>query len=123
MAKLEVLYNDQCPICSREIGHYARLSDDDVAYIKITDQSSADWGLTQDQAANQLHVRYDGDVVVGVEAFIAIWQRLPYYRVLSTVVGWRPIKAVSSVVYRVILAPFLFSLHKNAKQKMAKPKG
>ena len=117
MAKLEVLYNDECPICSREIGHYSRLSDDDVDYVKITDQSAADWGLTQDQAAKQLHARYDGDIVVGVDAFIAIWQRLPYYRVLSTFVGWRPIKAVSSVVYRIVLAPLLFSLHKKRKDK------
>lgn len=117
MAKLEVLYNDQCPICSREIRHYTKLSNDNVDYIKITDQSAADWGLTQDQAAKQLHARYGGDVVVGVDAFIAIWQRLPYYRVLSTVVGWRPIRAASSVVYRVVLAPLLFSLHKRRKAK------
>jgi predicted DCC family thiol-disulfide oxidoreductase YuxK len=117
MAKLEVLYNDKCPICSREIGHYIKLSDGDVDYIKITDQSAADWGLTEDQAAKQLHARYEGDVVVGVDAFIAIWQRLPYYKALSTVVGWQPIKAISSIIYRVNLAPLLFSLHKRRLAK------
>jgi hypothetical protein len=46
MAKLEVLYNDDCPICRREIKHYAGLSGDIVEFVKITEQSAADWGLT-----------------------------------------------------------------------------
>jgi hypothetical protein len=46
MAKLEVLYNDDCPICRREIKHYAGLSGDAVEFVKITEQSAADWGLT-----------------------------------------------------------------------------
>ena len=46
MAKLEVLYNDDCPICRREIKHYAGLSGDTVEFVKITEQSAADWGLT-----------------------------------------------------------------------------
>lgn len=50
MAKLEVLYNDDCPICRREIKHYAGLSGDGVEFVKITEQSAADWGLTPDQA-------------------------------------------------------------------------
>ena len=37
LAKLEVLYNDDCPICRREINHYAGLSVDDVTFIKITE--------------------------------------------------------------------------------------
>jgi len=48
MAKLEVLYNDDCPICRREIKHYAGLSGDAVEFVKITEQSAADWGLTPD---------------------------------------------------------------------------
>ena len=58
MANLEVLYNDDCPICSREIKHYAGLSGDDVTFVKITEQSAADWGLTEEQAAKQIHARF-----------------------------------------------------------------
>lgn len=77
MAKLEVLYNDDCPICRREINHYAGLSGDDVTFVKITEQSAADWGLTEEQAAKQIHARSDGNVTVGVDAFVSVWQRLP----------------------------------------------
>lgn len=119
MAKLEVLYNDDCPICRREIMHYAGMSDDDVAYIKITKETASDWGLTEDQAAQQIHARSDGNVTVGVDAFISVWRRLPYYRILASIVGWRPIRYITDVVYRNILAPLLFAMHKRRQRRQA----
>ena len=83
MAQLEVLYNADCPICRREIEHYKRISGDDLAYVEITAKSAADWGLSEDQAAKQLHVRRGAQVSVGVEAFVAIWRQLPYFWVLA----------------------------------------
>ena len=66
MAKLEVLYNDECPICRREITHYSRLSDNSVEFVKITEATVLEWGLTEDQAAQQIHVRSDGELTAGV---------------------------------------------------------
>ena len=117
MANLEVLYNAECPICRREIDHYQSLSGDDVEYIKLTTDIATVWGLTEDQAAQQLHARLGGDLVVGVDAFVAIWQRLPYFRVLALVVNFKPIKAVSSVIYRMVLAPLLFAAHKRRRAR------
>ena len=85
--------------------HYAGMSDDDVAYIKITKETASDWGLTEDQAAQQIHARSDGNVTVGVDAFISVWKRLPYYRLLASIIGWRPIRYITDIVYRNILAP------------------
>ena len=117
MAKLEVLYNDDCPICRREIKHYAGLSGDGVEFVKITEQSAADWGLTPDQATQQIHARSDGKVMLGVDAFISVWQKLPYYRVLAPIIGWRPIKFVTSIVYRKILAPLLYAMHQRRQRR------
>ena len=117
MANLEVLYNDDCPICSREIKHYAGLSGDDVTFVKITEQSAADWGLTEEQAAKQIHARSGGNVTVGVDAFVSVWQRLPYYRSLSLIVGWRPIRFITDIVYRNVLAPSLFAMHKRRQRR------
>ena len=117
MTKLEVLYNDDCPICRREIKHYAGLSGDAVKFVKITEQSAADWGLTPDQATQQIHARSDGKVSVGVDAFISVWQKLPYYKVLAPIVGWRPIKFVTSIVYRKILAPLLYAMHQRRQRR------
>ena len=117
MAKLEVLYNAECPICRREIEHYERLSGDEVEYIKITADAAADWGLTEDQAAQQLHARRDGNLIIGVNAFVAIWQILPYFRVLALIIDFKPIKAFSSLVYRQVLAPLLFAAHKRRRER------
>jgi predicted DCC family thiol-disulfide oxidoreductase YuxK len=119
VAKLEVLYNDDCPICRREIHHYAGMSGDDVEFVKITQETASDWGLTEDQAAQQIHARSDGKVTVGVDAFISVWRRLPYYRVLASIIGWRPIRSITDVVYRNILAPMLFAMHKRRQKRNA----
>ena len=115
MAQLEVLYNAECPICRREIEHYKRLSGDDLAYVEITAQTAADWGLSEDQAAKQLHVRRGAQISVGVEAFVAIWRQLPYFWILAPIVNLKPIKVVSSVIYRRFLAPLLFAAHKRRR--------
>jgi predicted DCC family thiol-disulfide oxidoreductase YuxK len=117
MANLEVLYNSECPICRREIEHYKRLSGDDVNYVEITADTARDWGLTEDQAAEKLHARCGDGVVVGVEAFVVIWQRLPYFRHLAPIVNFKPIKMISSAVYHKFLAPLLFAAHKRRRAK------
>ena len=117
MAQLEVLYNAECPICRREIEHYKRLSGDDLAYVEITAQTAADWGLSEDQAAKQLHVRRGAQISVGVEAFVAIWRPLPYFWILAPIVNFKPIQAVSSGIYRRFLAPLLFAAHKRRRRR------
>jgi predicted DCC family thiol-disulfide oxidoreductase YuxK len=117
MAQLEVLYNADCPICRREIEHYKRLSGDDVAYVEITAQTAADWGLSGEQAAQQLHVRRGAATSVGVEAFVAIWRQLPYFWILAPIVDFKPIKVVASVIYRRCLAPLLFAAHKRRRRR------
>ena len=117
MADLEVLYNAECPICRREIEHYGRLSGDKVKYIKITADTAADWGLSEDQAAEQLHARCGVDLVIGVDAFVAIWQRLPYFKVLAPIVNFKPVNAIISMIYRQILAPLLFAAHKKRRAR------
>ena len=119
MAQLEVLYNAECPICRREIEHYKRISGDDLACVEITAQSAADWGLSEDQAAKQLHVRRGEQILVGVEAFVAIWRQLPYFWVLAPIVNFKPIKVISSVIYSRCLAPLLFSAHKRRMRRRA----
>ena len=117
MAKLEVLYNDSCPICRREISHYAGLSNNNVEFVKITEDTVRDWGLTEDQAAQQIHARLDGKMTAGIDAFISVWERLPYYRLLASVISWRPIRYTMNIVYRLVLAPLLFAMHKRRQRR------
>jgi predicted DCC family thiol-disulfide oxidoreductase YuxK len=90
-----------------------------LAYVEITAETVADWGLSEDQAAKQLHVRRGAQISVGVEAFVAIWRQLPYFWILAPIVNFKPIKAISSVVYRRCLAPLLFAAHKRRRRRRA----
>ena len=71
------------------------------------------------RAAQQLHVRRGAATSVGVEAFVAIWRQLPYFWILAPIVNFKPIKAISSVIYRRCLAPLLFAAHKRRRRRRA----
>lgn len=120
MSKLEVLFNSDCPICDREIQHYKKISGEKILYSPISPTSLVSWGLNENQAAKKLHARLDGRKVVGVDAFLEIWARLPYYRVLAKVVKLPPIKLVADIIYSTVLAPMLFSLHKSRQKRAVK---
>jgi predicted DCC family thiol-disulfide oxidoreductase YuxK len=112
MVDLEVLYNSECPICNREINHYKKISKNNINFIPISPETLKSWSLSEDQAAKKLHARLNGKQIDGVDAFQAIWDKLPYYRVLSKVIAIWPLKNISNLLYLKILAPLLFKLHK-----------
>lgn len=57
----KVLYNESCPVCRREVDHYARLSE--KAQLPITYDPLGDperlkrWQIDPQDAAKRLHVR------------------------------------------------------------------
>ena len=118
MAKLEVLYNSECPVCDKEIKHYEKISRGQILYTPISVTSLGSWGLSESEAAEKLHARLDGKEMVGVDAFLEIWSRLPYYRILSRFVKMPPIKVMANIVYSKVLAPILFSLHRSRQKKV-----
>ncbi len=117
MANLEVLYNSECPICDKEINHYKKMSKDKIVFIPISPETLNAWGLSEDQAAKKLHAQFNGMRLTGLDAFIAIWSKLPYYRFLGKITAIRPIKFVLNIIYLWVLAPFLFKLHKSRKKR------
>ncbi|WP_240784024.1 thiol-disulfide oxidoreductase DCC family protein [Tabrizicola caldifontis] len=107
-----VLYNQDCPICRFEIEAYRRRAGSLGLPIRFEGLDQAeDWGLTPDQAAGQLHVRQNGRVLSGIEAFRALWSALPGWRWLSRVCGWPVIRPFSEVLYARIVAPALYHAH------------
>lgn len=119
MSKLQVLYNGDCPICSREIAHYQSLRPVDVDFIPITKDTAHEWGLSEDEAAAQLHARLGDDTIClsGVAAFGALWRAIPRYRWLGRLMSVAPIGWLADRVYRHLLAPALFALHKRRQRK------
>ncbi|MEY4696727.1 MAG: hypothetical protein RIT14_1155 [Pseudomonadota bacterium] len=107
-----VLYNDTCPVCRIEIDAYRRRATAAGAALQFDAlDRAADWGLTPDQAARQLHVRVDGQVIGGFAAFRAIWARLPRWRWLARVTALPVIAPLLEFAYARIAAPVLYRMH------------
>ncbi|MEM9637243.1 MAG: DUF393 domain-containing protein [Pseudomonadota bacterium] len=115
MSKTDVLYNAACPICSREIEHYARVSAQGALPIHYDDLNDNEalqgWGVTADDAARQLHVRKDGHLLTGVPAFVALWESLPRYRWLARLVQLPGVFQTATWIYDRLLAPRLYRQH------------
>lgn len=76
----EVFYDEQCPLCRKEIRFIRRR--DTNTRLKLTDISDPDFDPTStkrslDELMREIHGRYpDGTLVTGVEVFREIYQRI-----------------------------------------------
>lgn len=90
MAKLKTFFDGGCPLCRREIAHYQRIDRAGrIQWIDITQEREAlaDAGLDLSLAMRRLHVQErDGRLLSGIDAFVAIWCRLPRWRLLAQIV-------------------------------------
>ncbi len=124
---ITVLYNGDCPVCAHEIGTYRKIAQRQGLSIGwcdiMQDQKRLEiLGLSRDDGARRLHV-IDGQqrLISGVDAFQAIWQRLPGWRWLGRLVATRPGRFVATLVYERVCAPVLYLFHqRRMKQKANK---
>jgi predicted DCC family thiol-disulfide oxidoreductase YuxK len=92
---LTVLYDGGCPLCRREIAVYRGLqplrSDAPVCYVDISDTacplpSALPPDTSREQLLKRFHVRgFDGELISGAQAFLALWGALPGWRWLSRI--------------------------------------
>jgi len=86
-----VLYDGQCPLCSREIAHYRRRQGADrIDWLDVTrsDIDPESIGVSREAALARFHVRdTGGSWRTGAAAFVLLWSRLPAYRWLSRLVS------------------------------------
>lgn len=83
-----VFYDGGCPLCSREINHYRRLAKSPpIHWIDVTQEGEAtlgQCGISKNEAIAVFHVLdRNGRLAKGAEAFVLLWQELPYYRRLA----------------------------------------
>lgn len=115
MSKIDVLYNGDCPICSREIAAYraaARSQGLPIEFESLADTDLSRWGLSVEQAGRRLHLLRDGELVSGLDAFQTLWEAIPRLRWLARVSGWPVIYQVLWSLYEWLLAPCLYALHR-----------
>lgn len=120
--KLTVIYNDTCPICSREVDAYQRASarcGADIAYAGLSDGAYKAFGLSEDQAARRFHVVKGGELISGIPAFALLWDDLPRMAWLARIVRLPVLRGLLGAVYDHVLAPILYALHKRRQRSAA----
>ena len=120
MAETRVLFNGECPICSREVGAYARdaeRSEASISFEPLQDSDLAEWGLDADSAAREFHLMRDGKILKGIDAFVVLWRELPRFRWLAWLVSRPGILQLARLVYRFVLAPGLYALHRRRQAR------
>jgi predicted DCC family thiol-disulfide oxidoreductase YuxK len=100
-----VFYDGSCPLCKKEINHYIRIDKDKkIGWIDIsTDRLLLKkYEISYTDAMKQLHViGQNGNLLIGVDAFMIIWRFLPYYQRLEQAVTLLHIKKPMVWVYDI----------------------
>jgi predicted DCC family thiol-disulfide oxidoreductase YuxK len=123
MQTLTVYYNGACPICGAEVRHYRELatrSDAPLAWVDIVAEREAlcGYGIDATGAKRRLYaVLDDGRLLGGVDAFAALWQRLPRYRWLARLVRVPGLRQLAVVVYERVLAPGLVRYNQRRERR------
>ncbi|MDA7429498.1 DUF393 domain-containing protein [Primorskyibacter aestuariivivens] len=118
---LTVIYNDTCPICAREVNAYRDRTDPQaVRYHGVSQGQLAQFDLTEDEAARRFHVIRAGERLEGVDAFAALWARIPRLRWLGWMVMRPGIHGLAMLVYNRILAPLLYGVHRRRVRRLQK---
>ncbi len=99
-----VWFAGACPLCRREIAWLQRL--DRAQRIRFVDVSPPDAACPLDRTVllERLHARTgDGEILVGVAAFAAMWRAIPALRPLGHAAGLPPVARVLGAAYAAFL--------------------
>jgi len=64
-------------------------------------------------------VRRGDEILVGYEAFIALWSAIPRYRWLAKLCSLPVIRSIVRVIYDRLAAPALYAMHRRRQAKVA----
>ena len=115
---IKVFFNNSCNICRFEINHYKKNSNNSLEWIDITNNKDALMltSKSQKELLRRLHVINNGKVIGGAKAFLIIWDKIPKYKILSKVFGFKPLFLIFHYLYEMA-AYFLFLKNKHLLKK------
>jgi predicted DCC family thiol-disulfide oxidoreductase YuxK len=112
---VKVYFNNSCNICRAEINLYKKQNIKDIEWIDVTDNKLAEIETQRNNKAllRRLHIKDGEKIIVGAEAFLLVWKKIPKYKFLYTFFKIPIIFTLFSYFYEII-AFFLYL--KNKKQ-------
>ena len=112
---MKVYFNNSCNICRAEINLYKKQNIEDIEWVDITDNKSAELETQKNDKTllRRLHVKDGNNIICGAEAFLLVWKKIPKYKFLYKFFKTPLIFNLFSFFYE-IAAFFLY--HKNKKQ-------
>jgi uncharacterized protein len=109
----EMYYNGECPICTAEMSHYARLCADSQKSLRFIDamqkpDALVQCGLRIDHLERRVFLKDSkGRIISGLPALIELWARMPQYRWLARLTSLPVLKPLSVAFYDHVIAPAL----------------
>ena len=100
---ITVYYDDQCPLCTREINFYKRKIEPKDAHWEAISNINEE-KIDKGKALEKLHVSdSNGNLFVGTDAFIEIWARIPQLNKIARVMKIPIFKIFLEIGYEIFL--------------------
>ena len=115
---MKVYYNESCSICRAEINHYKKQNIEEIDWVDITNNIDAEKETLKNDKTllRRLHVKKNGKIFSGAEAFLLIWKNIPKYKFLYKIFKFKPLFFLLNIFYE-IAAYFLFLKNKHLLKK------
>jgi predicted DCC family thiol-disulfide oxidoreductase YuxK len=102
----KVYYNSACPVCKAGINDQRQRMEkcgiSDIEWVDVHDNPDrvAEVDKSLEHVRERLYVKGDqGEIDIGIDAFIHLWQRTPGQRWLATLFQWPIIKPLARLAY------------------------
>ena len=104
---MKVYFNGSCNICNAEINHYKKKTCD-INYIDISKKKDEHINhLSKKDLYRRMHVYHNGKLISGSESFLVLWDTMPKWRYLSSLLKIPILRQLWKIAYEV-LALFLY---------------
>ena len=114
------LYNRDCPVCNSEMcaySAYARSEELPLAFDDLNQIDLAQWGVSEDEATRLLHVLHEGQLYIGFDAVLILWEQMPKYRWMARVGRLPVLNQVLNWGYAHMVARIIYARHKRRQAR------
>ena len=105
MKLTKVFYDGKCGLCSKEINYYKKIAPKNIFEwhdIASNPNVLKDIRVSQYDALMYLHAMdQKSNLKIGVDAFILIWDKLKYWKILSILVRIPIIYSIAKSMYKL----------------------